>query len=293
MQLPIYHTRSQPVIRFVNFVHRCHESLRKYKKDFLTGPQPIAESMTAPHRQLTQRDLVILQFGFMGYALLRPRFLGIRVAPDSENLKGFVHFWRVIGHSFGLRDEFNLCTGSVDETRARLIKMTLRVVGPLFVRHREVYHEVINAFLDLFWYLRPLISLDSILFLTNRLAGIPGYYLNRTEQQEQLRTIDEHRHYFRRFNMKRVHIATCPDCSSIYVDCLRWMDKVIVSGVVFVVEGLIWRSVFWRTLFNVVTLFVRLLVRKLAFVVDRSWGFSNTYLAFRQHRNAALKKRRP
>jgi hypothetical protein len=52
--------------------------------------------------------MVITQFGFMGYALVRPDFLGMNYRNDKDR-EGFVHFWAVIGSMLGIKDEFNLC----------------------------------------------------------------------------------------------------------------------------------------------------------------------------------------
>jgi hypothetical protein len=52
--------------------------------------------------------MVITQFGFMGYALIRPDFLGIHHGND-EDREGFVHLWAVVGSLLGIKDEFNLC----------------------------------------------------------------------------------------------------------------------------------------------------------------------------------------
>jgi hypothetical protein len=47
--------------------------------------------------------MALTQFGFMGFALLRSKELGV---PDNrEDLEGFVHFWRTIGYLLGIKDK--------------------------------------------------------------------------------------------------------------------------------------------------------------------------------------------
>ena len=43
------------------------------------------------------------QFGFMGYALARREKVGLYKVKD-EDLRGFVHVWRVVGFVMGIED---------------------------------------------------------------------------------------------------------------------------------------------------------------------------------------------
>ncbi|KAF4520460.1 hypothetical protein B566_EDAN004711, partial [Ephemera danica] len=54
---------------------------------------------------MSQRDMLLTQFGFMGFALLSPGRLGTASA-SSEDIEGFLHFWRTIGHFLGIEDRF-------------------------------------------------------------------------------------------------------------------------------------------------------------------------------------------
>lgn len=62
---------------------------------------------------ITQYGMVLTQFGFMGYALIRPQLLGIK-NDSTEDLEGFVHFWAVVGYMLGVKDEFNMCFHSLE-----------------------------------------------------------------------------------------------------------------------------------------------------------------------------------
>lgn len=57
----------------------------------------------AGYGNISQRDMALTQFGFMGFALLRPKELGI--SGSEADFEGFVHFWRVIGHFLGIKDK--------------------------------------------------------------------------------------------------------------------------------------------------------------------------------------------
>ncbi|CAH0762355.1 unnamed protein product [Bemisia tabaci] len=63
---------------------------------------------------ISQKDMALTQFGFMGFSLLNFKLLGLK--GTSDQIDGFVHFWRTIGYLMGINDKFNLCDGNPDET---------------------------------------------------------------------------------------------------------------------------------------------------------------------------------
>lgn len=54
--------------------------------------------------KINQRDMALTQFGFMGFALVRSTKVGIHDATEDE-LKGFIHLWRVVGYVLGIEDK--------------------------------------------------------------------------------------------------------------------------------------------------------------------------------------------
>lgn len=52
---------------------------------------------------ITQQDMVLTQFGFMGFCIARTEDVGIHGATNEE-LEGFVHFWKVVGSIMGIQD---------------------------------------------------------------------------------------------------------------------------------------------------------------------------------------------
>jgi ER-bound oxygenase mpaB/B'/Rubber oxygenase, catalytic domain len=57
---------------------------------------------------IPQAAMAMTKFGFMGYALVRPQFLGI-THDNDEDREAFVHLWAVLGHMLGIKEEFNMC----------------------------------------------------------------------------------------------------------------------------------------------------------------------------------------
>lgn len=63
-----------------------------------------SDSSNAANRgMISQRDMAITQFGFMGFSVLFKNKLGINCTVEEMN--DYCHFWRVLGHLFGIKDE--------------------------------------------------------------------------------------------------------------------------------------------------------------------------------------------
>ncbi|XP_011868835.1 PREDICTED: uncharacterized protein LOC105562531 isoform X2 [Vollenhovia emeryi] len=88
----------------------------------------------------TQLDMVLAQFGFMGYSVLSKEYLGIYVT--SEEMEGVVHLWRVIGSMLGIDDKFNLCTGTVEETHLLCQRLLDEIFIPSLANKNEHAHQM-------------------------------------------------------------------------------------------------------------------------------------------------------
>ncbi|XP_036138755.1 uncharacterized protein LOC105838916 [Monomorium pharaonis] len=97
----------------------------------------------------TQLDMVLAQFGFIGYSLVSQEYLGIKTTP--EEMEGVVHVWRVIGSMLGMDDKFNLCTGTVDETRALCQRLLEDVFVPSLANRNEHFNHMGNVMLQSLW----------------------------------------------------------------------------------------------------------------------------------------------
>lgn len=60
-------------------------------------------SSAANNGMISQRDMAITQFGFMAFSVLFKNQLGIICT--EEEMNDYCHFWRVLGHLFGIKDE--------------------------------------------------------------------------------------------------------------------------------------------------------------------------------------------
>jgi hypothetical protein len=52
---------------------------------------------------VSQRDVALTQFGFIGFALLKPDKFGVRQLKEGD-WDAYVYCWRVIGQMLGLED---------------------------------------------------------------------------------------------------------------------------------------------------------------------------------------------
>lgn len=70
-------------------------------------------SLMKGNQIIVQSEMALTQFGFMGYALVRPHLLGIK-HDNTDDRKSFVHFWAVVGCMLGIEDQFNMCLFELD-----------------------------------------------------------------------------------------------------------------------------------------------------------------------------------
>lgn len=117
---------------------------------------------------ITQRDMALTQFGFMGFITLSPEKLGIQLS--REDLEAFVHYWRVIGHMVGIDERFNLCTDSYETTRRRLAVIRDEIYRPSLENTTQQFFEMANAMIHGLWCYNPFLDTDAFLYFTRWLC---------------------------------------------------------------------------------------------------------------------------
>lgn len=122
---------------------------------------------------ISQRDMALTQFAFCGYVMLRPHMIGLRVSTDDYD--GFVHFWRVIGHMQGIREEFNVCAGSWETTRPRMELLVDEVFKPLLENTSADFYHMSVMMLNGIWCLNPLLNYGAFLYFVRMMVGCDGY----------------------------------------------------------------------------------------------------------------------
>uniref|UniRef100_A0A182T9K7 DUF2236 domain-containing protein n=1 Tax=Anopheles maculatus TaxID=74869 RepID=A0A182T9K7_9DIPT len=137
----------------------------------------LSASNSATKRNLgfiSQPEMALTTFGFMGFPLVRPHLLGIRY-DNREDREAFIHFWAVIGFMLGVEDAHNMCL-----FRLEVVEMICHVVIryvfiPALQLETQLLRHMMGAIVDAFIPYMPFLSYDSIMFLTRRLIGVPGY----------------------------------------------------------------------------------------------------------------------
>jgi len=72
---------------------------------------------------ISQLDMVLTQFGFMGFGLLVPEKLGLSVSPEEQ--EGFIHFWRTVGHLLGIEDRSGISVRARNSSTTWVFKLLM------------------------------------------------------------------------------------------------------------------------------------------------------------------------
>lgn len=69
---------------------------------------------------MTQYEVSVTQFSFIGMALVYPQKCGL-IAATNEELESLNYYWRVLGYMMGVEDEFNCCYfDKIEDIRASM-----------------------------------------------------------------------------------------------------------------------------------------------------------------------------
>ncbi|KAJ8711366.1 hypothetical protein PYW07_008608 [Mythimna separata] len=138
---------------------------------------------------VSQRDLALTQFGFIGFSMLKPDKFGIRqLQPGDWDAYNYV--WRVVGHMIGIEDKYNIARETFEETREVLQLLQDRVFTPALENVPEYFEHMARVMLDGMWSVNPTVETDGFLYWCRRLADVPGYIYTENDRlllQEKLR----------------------------------------------------------------------------------------------------------
>ncbi|XP_075223126.1 rubber oxygenase-like [Lycorma delicatula] len=154
---------------------KCRKSLLSIRGRHCGAERLAVSSGYGP---ITQCDMAVTQFGFMGFPLIAQEKLGLH--GSNEDLEGFIHFWRVIGHLLGINDQFNLCRGNIESTKAACRGILREVLSPSFNCPIKEFQPMAKALLDGMWALVPAIQAEAFMDFTRDLCGLPQSQETRT-----------------------------------------------------------------------------------------------------------------
>ncbi|XP_062704258.1 uncharacterized protein LOC109410276 [Aedes albopictus] len=134
---------------------------------------------------ITQTEVSLTVFGFLGYALIRPHLLGIRYDNDDDR-EGFVHFWAVVAAMLGVHDRFNICLPKLAVVEM-ICKICQRYIFmPLLQIETTLFRSMVQAIVDGLSEFTPFNSYESLMYFVRRVAGIPGYQHNVDLKKETI-----------------------------------------------------------------------------------------------------------
>jgi len=128
---------------------------------------------------ISQKDMSVTIFAFMGFHLLDPESVGI--VGSDEQFEAFNHFWRLIAHLLGTEERFNVCAETVAETRGRLLAIKEDIFLPKLTNPSKEFDEYIQIAMEGMWYFDPTIHFESMMYTIKRYVGVPGYHYQQSE----------------------------------------------------------------------------------------------------------------
>lgn len=111
---------------------------------------------------ISQKDMAVMQFLFMGLHVLMPREFGI--VASREQLEALSHFWRVIGFVLGTEDRFNACVETLEETKSRLLAIMDDLAIPEMVNPFPGIESYVRTAFDGYWHSDPSLHYGEIFF---------------------------------------------------------------------------------------------------------------------------------
>ena len=80
--------------------------------------------------------------GFAGSIIIAPRNFG---CTNKSKLRGYIHYWRVLGYLHGLDDSVNPFTGSVEDVNINIANMTFKRLVPALERPPDDFEHMSRA----------------------------------------------------------------------------------------------------------------------------------------------------
>ncbi|XP_050531507.1 uncharacterized protein LOC126900093 [Daktulosphaira vitifoliae] len=122
--------------------------------------------------RVTQTDMSLSQFVFMGLILVRKKELSINCTDEDEI--AIIHLWRTLGYFLGIQDRFNLCQGTSEEVRNLCQLVLSDVYAPYLKQPPRDFDVIARSLIDGFKPIIPIIDVEVMINLTNELCGLPN-----------------------------------------------------------------------------------------------------------------------
>ncbi|RXG52507.1 hypothetical protein Avbf_15032 [Armadillidium vulgare] len=127
-----------------------------------------------PAEYLSQFDMALTQYCFIGLIITHPEKLGLWWTSDME-MESFIHFWRGIGWLLGIEDDYNLCNGTYKEVRALCLEIESKLVMPNLIEPNAGSYTTSDTFMRGINKLIPVFSYPSIMLYILTIFNIPNF----------------------------------------------------------------------------------------------------------------------
>ncbi|KAG5683876.1 hypothetical protein PVAND_013137 [Polypedilum vanderplanki] len=199
---------------------------------------------------ISQKDIAITQFGFMGYSILLKDKTGCFFS--EQDIEDYCHYFRVLGHLIGLKDEYNLCCETMEETYERLEVIRNDFLKPALEQPPKEFAEMTRFVANGMWCFNPRDAYNVIIFTIKRFCGLENFYYTEEE------------------------IPKSYDRSKLEVYKLGYYDRFFNWLTCFIHEYLLQFFIF-RAFFNAQTQFHEFLITYFPFLAIYSFGWKKAY----------------
>lgn len=135
------------------------------------------KSKNAGIGEISQRDMVLTQYGFTAFVFLTPKSFGLCNTLEEE--EAFNHLWRVNGYMLGIADRFNLCRKNAKET-TELCHKIKDLYATYLTKTTSDFDDITSYSLNAVWFVDITLDKDSFMAFTYKLHGLPykklGWY---------------------------------------------------------------------------------------------------------------------
>jgi hypothetical protein len=200
---------------------------------------------------ISQKDMAVTQYGFMGFTIASQKYVGFQ--GSQQAIEDYCHFFRVLGSVIGIKDEYNICCETYEETMERLEVIKTEFLRPNLETPPEEFEAMTRYIANGLWCFNPADSYENIMFVIKRMIGVPDYYYDESE------------------------IPAGYDKSKLKYRDFSLYEKFDLWTSVFVHEYLL-QFKFIRVLLNFQTLVHEYLIRYFPFLAFYKFGFKKSFI---------------
>ncbi|VVC86535.1 unnamed protein product [Leptidea sinapis] len=244
--------------------------------------------------KVSQRDLALTMFGFVGFSVLNPHKFHITQL-NSGDMEAYIHAWSVIGSLLGTQDRYNICRKTFDETQQVLQMLVDEMYTPCLENVPEYFEHSARVLSQVSTVFVSFVDADFLIYWTKHLCNVPGYIYtegDRIDLQKKLRKLQNGADDIGIDSMELIHkceLATPPTrCRLLY---LKDYDTVADSPAyknlpfkskfnmaLFYVSMGFYSTFIGRHILNLYYKFLMYLAQHFPYIAILRYGFKNAFV---------------